>query len=238
MLDPAMTALAATAGTALVQAMVTDSWVTTRDRAARILGRGNPARRQGAVEQMEATRASLRSGKVVASTAESRWQGRLEAILEDHPELAEELAQLVENTGGQLSERAVVTQTVRAGNRATVNQAARDINATTNRRTNNFGGILVVIAVIAVLLIVGGWGVTRLVVWIGDATGSPAITADTHCRDYLQASTEDREHAVKTIGVELGATGAGNPMARLNVDYMCGQSPETPVGEIIAKQNY
>lgn len=64
------------------------------------------------------------------------------------------------------------------------------------------------------------------------------ITATTSCADYLRADSQTRDQAVKTIGLDVGARGAGNPMAVLNVDYECGQSPSAAVGKVIAQQNY
>lgn len=67
---------------------------------------------------------------------------------------------------------------------------------------------------------------------------SGGITAATSCADYLRADSHTRDQAVKTIGLDVGASGAGNPMAVLNVDYECGQRPSVAVGKVIAQQNY
>lgn len=237
MLDAALTALAAAAGKAVVQAMATDSWVAFRDRIAQIFSGGDSERERQVAGQLSETRDAIRAGHVEAAVAAGRWQGRLETLLENQPEAAVRLEDLIEKIGRSDSQQTTVQQ-ISAGNRARINQAGRDINNTnTKNKRTSYGGPLAVIAVIAVVLALG-WGATKIVVWVRNTVNSATITENTSCRDYLKASTEDRDHAVKTIGVEKGATGAGNPMARLNVDYECGQSPDTPVGKVIAKQNY
>jgi hypothetical protein len=240
-LDADMIALATRAADALVQAMVTDAWAALRQRCAQVLGAGDANRQRRADEQLAATRAALTSGELPRDLAASRWQGRLEALLDEHPAVAPDLIRLLmafppAATPATTTLLALNTtrQQARAGNRSTINQIGRDQHNTDNRK--NFGGLLAVVAVIVVVMILG-FAAKTVYVWIAESPGA-GITEDTPCRTYLAADTESREHAVKTIGLEKGATGAGNPMARLNVDYSCGQVPDTPVGDIIARQNY
>jgi hypothetical protein len=235
-----MIALAAGLGQALVQAMVSDGWNTARERFAGTLSRGNKDRQARTEQQLDETAASVRDGSLDSSTASSRWQGRLEAWLEENPDGATEMRTLLSSMQRQISQSATRAQTANASGNAIINQAGRDLAGRDidNSKRTNFGGLAVVLAVAVTLLIVGGWGVVKVISWAGSAVQSTTITKDTPCSEYLEASTEDRGHAVKSIGVELGATGAGNPMAPLNVDYSCGQRPNTPVGDVIARQNY
>jgi hypothetical protein len=63
------------------------------------------------------------------------------------------------------------------------------------------------------------------------------IHADTPCQDYLRASQTERRQAVRRIGAVANPRGAANPLARANVDYECGQSPDRPLGQVIAAQS-
>ena len=236
--DINLAALAATVGESLVRAMVADGWAEVRNRFARIFSVGDPGREQVARRDLDATCKAVRGGRLEAAVAVGRWQGRLEMLLEDHPEIAAELKELVASLVRSEPQAGVVRQSATAGVGSTINQAGHDVNTTSNVRNSrtSFGGPMVLIAVIAVLLVVGGTIVPKIIVSING--GGNGISKDASCREYLQASTEDREHAVKTIGLQVGATGAGNPMARLNVDYICGETPGASVGKVIAQQNY
>ena len=95
----ALAALAAMAGTALVQAMVTDGWEGVRHRIARLFCRGQPGPK---IEQrLDAARAQLvgttPSGLEKARSAQAvQWQTRFSDLLADHPEAADELSALVD----------------------------------------------------------------------------------------------------------------------------------------------
>src|SRR5262249_43561972 len=101
------------------------------------------------------------------------------------------------------------------------------------------GGVLAVVAILAVLGIVVA-GAVKVASWLKSEIGpetvtSRSITVDTLCRDYLQASTEERDHAVKAIGLAKGVPNAGSPLLRLSVDASCGGVPDEPVGSMIVK---
>lgn len=76
------------------------------------------------------------------------------------------------------------------------------------------------------------------VVLLAGGCANNRIDADTPCRDYLQAAQSVREQAVQRIAVELEVSGAGSPFLVLNVDSQCGNRLDTPVGEIVARQQY
>jgi hypothetical protein len=91
--------LAAMAGAALVQAMVTDGWEGVRHRVARLFGRGEPdpaiGRRLDASREQLAGVSPAELGSAQANLA-AQWQTRFEDLLADHPDAQAELVALVE----------------------------------------------------------------------------------------------------------------------------------------------
>ena len=100
-------ALAVLAGTALVNAMVTDGWQGIRKRFARLLGRGNDQEAEAAAARLEKSRAML-SGLSGADLERAQaeqavvWRTRLGDLLEDHPEVEGELRSLVAEVQAQV----------------------------------------------------------------------------------------------------------------------------------------
>lgn len=100
MVVEALAVLAATAGTALVNAMVTDGWGGIRKRFARLLGRGNDQDVEAAAARLEKSRgmlSGLSGADLERAQAEQAvvWRTRLGDLLEDHPEVEGELRGLV-----------------------------------------------------------------------------------------------------------------------------------------------
>jgi hypothetical protein len=100
MLTEALEALAATGGTALVTAMVSDGWEGVKARFARLLGRGDVTQIQAAAARLEQSRAALAavSGPAVEQTRAQQqiaWQTRLGDLLEQDPGVEQELRALV-----------------------------------------------------------------------------------------------------------------------------------------------
>lgn len=100
MLNEALAALAAKAGSGLITAMMTDGWQQVRTRVARLLGRGD-AREQ---ERQEARLERARRELVAASEEEAEgvrqrhsqgWRARFEDLLDDVPEIEAEFRELV-----------------------------------------------------------------------------------------------------------------------------------------------
>jgi hypothetical protein len=92
-------ALTALAGTALVQAMVTDGWEGVRNRVARLFGRGEPdprieRRLDAAREQLAAAAPGAR--EQVQTTLAGQWRTRFDDLLADHPDAEADLAALVD----------------------------------------------------------------------------------------------------------------------------------------------
>lgn len=91
--------LAATAGTALVQAMVNDGWEGLRHKVTSLFGRGQPDPK--IEKKLAASRAQLAAaspadlGKLQADLA-AEWRTRFGDLLDDHPDVAPDLTALVE----------------------------------------------------------------------------------------------------------------------------------------------
>jgi hypothetical protein len=105
-------ALAAVAGQTVVASASTDAWGATKRGISRLLGRGDPQRAQVAEGRLEATREQLigAAGQELArvrAEQASVWQTRLADLLEEFPELAEELRVLVEQINPLLPVSAV-----------------------------------------------------------------------------------------------------------------------------------
>ncbi|KOG47629.1 hypothetical protein [Streptomyces decoyicus] len=87
MLDQALTALAASGGTAVVTAAGTDAWAGLRQAVARWFGRGNAQREQAELERLDQTGAALQAAAPAETERaririEASWQARIEAVLE------------------------------------------------------------------------------------------------------------------------------------------------------------
>jgi hypothetical protein len=93
-------ALAALAGRTVVAAASTDAWETAKRGIARLLGRGDPERQRQAEQRLDQTRDQLRSApgpeleQACASLA-AAWQARIFTLLEEHPDIADDLQALV-----------------------------------------------------------------------------------------------------------------------------------------------
>jgi hypothetical protein len=100
MLAEALTALASTGGTALVTAMVADSWEGVRGRVVRLFGRGDAKQAEAAAGRLEQSRAALAglSGPELERAAAEQqvvWRTRLADLLEQDPGAERELRELV-----------------------------------------------------------------------------------------------------------------------------------------------
>ncbi|MEU6864981.1 hypothetical protein ABZ924_17140 [Streptomyces sp. NPDC046876] len=108
MLTDALEMLAAAGGTALVGAVATDAWQTTRSGFTRLLGRGNPQAEQTTAGRLDraAAEVSRASGpqelESVRRDLQAEWRGRLKDLLEEQPELAAELRELIARVEAEL----------------------------------------------------------------------------------------------------------------------------------------
>jgi hypothetical protein len=98
MLSELATELAGAGGSALVGAMATDVWQATRSRVTRLFGSSGP-QRQNAIEAQLDDNAALvgraEDPEAVRQSLVPVWRLQLEALLGEHPEVAEELRALV-----------------------------------------------------------------------------------------------------------------------------------------------
>ncbi|MEV7344259.1 hypothetical protein [Streptomyces sp. NPDC093544] len=119
MLAEAMVAAAAAAGTTVVQSASSDLWTVFRDRCARVIGRGDPARESDALERLDRTAAVLDAADeeesgTVRDLQVGLWQGRFEALLEslgqeERERFVAELRALAEESADRSPGRGVVS---------------------------------------------------------------------------------------------------------------------------------
>ncbi|MFI9114232.1 hypothetical protein [Streptomyces venezuelae] len=110
MLSEALTVLATTSGTAVIQAAGTDAWTGLRERVARLFGRRSERAEQATLERLDRTAAELEgatddSAEQIQATLRSSWRDRLVELLEElddtqRDEVAEELRQIVAAASG------------------------------------------------------------------------------------------------------------------------------------------
>jgi hypothetical protein len=102
MLAEPLIALAARGGNAIVEAATTTAWPAARSRMARLFARGDEDRRTVMERRLEETRTRL--DEVRAQELEplrrrltQSWTTRLEDLLEDHPDSAGDLRQILDD---------------------------------------------------------------------------------------------------------------------------------------------
>ncbi|MBK3575160.1 hypothetical protein JHN63_15335 [Streptomyces sp. MBT65] len=121
MLSEIMTAGAAAGGTAVVQAVGTDVWVWLRSRGARLIGRGDPARENDALDRLDRTAAALTAAADEADRErllvlhQRLWQGEFASLLEllapaERDRALAELHALEREFGGSGSSGGVVSR--------------------------------------------------------------------------------------------------------------------------------
>ncbi|APE24662.1 MULTISPECIES: hypothetical protein [Streptomyces] len=111
MLSEALTVLATTSGTAVIQAAGTDAWTGLRERVARLFGRRSERAEQATLERLDRTAAELEgatddSAGQIQATLQINWRDRLVELLEElddtqRDEVAEELRQIVAASGAR-----------------------------------------------------------------------------------------------------------------------------------------
>jgi hypothetical protein len=92
------------ASSQLVTAMVADGWQETKTRVARLLGHGDPAEELRQETRLERAREEVigEAGQEIERVRERQsaaWRTRFEDLLEDAPETATQLRELVEFLG-------------------------------------------------------------------------------------------------------------------------------------------
>jgi hypothetical protein len=121
-----------------------------------------------------------------------------------------------------------------AGNNVSGNSTGRGDVVGGNKSGHNisFGGIGIVVAVVAVLFFVG-----RLLV---QGAGGPApsdITQPSPCSDYQQIEDASARTAIiNRIAVEIGHQGIiGSPFVLSEVDAACAAAPQKSIGAVVTK---
>ncbi|ETK36607.1 hypothetical protein MPTA5024_08000 [Microbispora sp. ATCC PTA-5024] len=90
-------------------------------------------------------------------------------------------------------------------------------------------GAKTVAAIVLLVLLI----IAKLVSWGPGMIWSSSLTADSTCREYLASSPQERDTAVKYIGVQLHNSEAGSPLMVSNTEYMCGQAPDMKLGAVL-----
>ncbi len=146
----------------VTEAMASKTWESVRDRVARVLGRGDETRARSRAVRLDGRRAEVaqarRSGdgeRVRALVGSLAHQ--LELFLDDHPDAAPELRALLAELPQPAAGSGSAQQATVRGDRNTVLQAGRDLDAsrhrTKNVRKKGGGGVLTAVVVVAFLLI-------------------------------------------------------------------------------------
>jgi len=129
-MDPALAGLAGAAGAALIEAMTTDLWGTTKARLARIVGRSTPTTEESVARELEESAQRLnRSSPPDPADLEAeqeRWTVLLAAFLVEHVEATTELQKFLHEVRRSLdaSDAGDVVQNITVGRNAFI--AGRD----------------------------------------------------------------------------------------------------------------
>jgi hypothetical protein len=100
-MDAELVTLASSAAAALVGAMTKDGWSHAKIGVIALWRRHRPSQVAAVEEALVSTRTELTTDggagvQRVAPVVESRWRGRLETLLEEHPESADDIVALTE----------------------------------------------------------------------------------------------------------------------------------------------
>lgn len=88
-------------------------------------------------------------------------------------------------------------------------------------RSRGGGGRLYPVATAIVLCLLGLTGCGK------------QLTASSTCSDFLAASPQDQDAAVRKVAAQYHAGNALTPLGRPNIDYLCGNHPKMTLGTAI-----
>ena len=60
--------------------------------------------------------------------------------------------------------------------------------------------------------------------------GTSSLDENSSCRDFLQADRAEQDKAVARVAEKLNVKGVQSPLARPNIDYICGNEPNASLG--------
>ncbi|MFJ4873344.1 hypothetical protein [Streptomyces sp. NPDC088757] len=132
-MDAEITLLASTAGTTLMTLLATDAWHGVRDGLVGLWQRVRPDRASAISAELESTREELLRAEEMGdpetqSEIRAEWQGRIRRLLSAHPQLADDLRELLGEAARDESASPVVTQRATASGHARVYQAGGDMH--------------------------------------------------------------------------------------------------------------
>lgn len=111
-MEAELTALAASAATSLVGLMVSETWTQAREGLARFFGRGgdeSAAEEELGLSRRELVAAREAGDEGAEADIEAGWRTRLRRALQQDPQAAEELRQLLAELDPQAGDRPHVT---------------------------------------------------------------------------------------------------------------------------------
>lgn len=76
-------------------------------------------------------------------------------------------------------------------------------------------------------------GLVAVVAWGLAACGADPMSADTSCRQFLQAPADERDAAVARVSDEVGAQMAVTPLGRPNIEFLCSQDQDGTLGDAV-----
>jgi hypothetical protein len=75
--------------------------------------------------------------------------------------------------------------------------------------------------------------VVLLAVSPGLSACGASLSANSTCRDFLQATPQDQDAAVSQVASDLRAGNALTPLGRPNIDYLCANDPTMTLGAAV-----
>lgn len=128
-MEAELASLAVSGATTLVGLMASDGWNAVKARVTRLLGRGQRADVEGelAEGQRQLAVAWAAGDDAAVAGLEEAWRGRLRQLLQECPEMADALRELIAESGGGNTHHSVSNRVNGGVIRGTVVQAG-DIN--------------------------------------------------------------------------------------------------------------
>lgn len=106
--------LAASGGTAVVQAMATDSWESLRSAFARLFRRLGDRHADTIAAKLDEDSARLADGAAEPAELEGEWRTRLADLLSTYPEAADDLRAVIELATQPVTAHAAIADSARA----------------------------------------------------------------------------------------------------------------------------